>query len=324
MVSQGEIDAFVELGYCAVREAFSPEVARRCRRAVWKHIEQQGITEEDPSTWSRAPKGRLGLAEIFRDSDLGAPWSECWSPRLREAIDQVCGAGKWEPNGCGWWVVTFPEDNAEPWGVRGNWHVDGHGYRHLAQSREVGLVLLMLFSDVGPNGGGTALAPNSHRVVAEKLLRAGADGLAGPALSAATRAAVDLDNPVEARGRAGDVFLLHPFLLHARSKNLSGHVVRFLCHPVLALREPLRLFPRPADPTPVERVALDVLDHLPPPHVLPSPPPPGGDSPRLPPRDNTIAAVMGFDAFARQRSGNLRARKKRKSRRPSRPSSEKR
>ena len=46
-------------------------------------------------------------------------------------------------------------------------------------------------------------------------------------------------NIIELTGEAGDVILLHPFLLHARSKNLapmSEHGVRFLCHPSIPLR----------------------------------------------------------------------------------------
>jgi hypothetical protein len=49
---------------------------------------------------------------------------------------------------------------------------------------------------------------------------------------------VDFDI-TEITGEAGDVVLLHPFLLHARSKNLapvSEHGVRFLCHPAVPLR----------------------------------------------------------------------------------------
>jgi hypothetical protein len=43
---------------------------------------------------------------------------------------------------------------------------------------------------------------------------------------------------------AGDVALVHPFLLHARGKNLGPHTdegVRFLCHPCVRLKEHMDL-----------------------------------------------------------------------------------
>ena len=51
-------------------------------------------------------------------------------------------------------------------------------------------------------------------------------------------AGVDFDI-TELTGEAGDVILLHPFLLHARSKNLAPLLesgVRFLCHPAVPLK----------------------------------------------------------------------------------------
>ena len=47
---------------------------------------------------------------------------------------------------------------------------------------------------------------------------------------------------VEVNGHAGDVMLAHPFLLHARSKNLGQHgaeSVRFMCHPAVPLVKPM-------------------------------------------------------------------------------------
>ena len=45
---------------------------------------------------------------------------------------------------------------------------------------------------------------------------------------------------VEVNGRAGDVVLAHPFMLHARSKNLGQkgvESVRFMCHPAVPLKQ---------------------------------------------------------------------------------------
>ena len=61
---------------------------------------------------------------------------------------------------------------------------------------------------------------------------------------------------VEATGEVGDVYLLHPFVLHAKSRNRLRRP-RFITNPPLALAEPMR-FDRP-DPSPVERAVLRAL-----------------------------------------------------------------
>jgi hypothetical protein len=58
---------------------------------------------------------------------------------------------------------------------------------------------------------------------------------------------------VEATGEVGDVYLLHPYVLHAKSRN-SLRRPRFITNPPLTLAEPMR-FDRP-DPSPVERAVL--------------------------------------------------------------------
>ena len=103
------------------------------------------------------------LAFVIGD-DLGAPWAACWSPRLVAAVDQLCGEDRWEKPGLGWWVINFPAR-----GGAGAWHVDGAHFAHTLASPEIGLAPMLLFSDVAEGGGGTALAPGSHRAVAAPL-----------------------------------------------------------------------------------------------------------------------------------------------------------
>ncbi|KAH8059897.1 hypothetical protein JL720_13707 [Aureococcus anophagefferens] len=132
-LSADDLAQFVRDGYCLLPGAFPRDVAFDCRDALWRRVGDLGIAADDPATWSLAPKGRLGLQDVFRESDLGAPWAECWSDRLRAALDQLCGAGRWVDDdalGCGW-----------------------------VDSREIGVLPIFLFSDVAARGGGTALAP---------------------------------------------------------------------------------------------------------------------------------------------------------------------
>jgi hypothetical protein len=64
---------------------------------------------------------------------------------------------------------------------------------------------------------------------------------------------------VEATGSIGDVFLLHPFMLHSQSVNASDRA-RFIVNPPVKLREPM-CFSRAvaADHSPVERAVLRAL-----------------------------------------------------------------
>lgn len=57
-------------------------------------------------------------------------------------------------------MITFPGFEAETsaWKVDGNWHIDGFVHRHYPYSSDIGLIPVIYFSDVHPDGGGTAVA----------------------------------------------------------------------------------------------------------------------------------------------------------------------
>ena len=63
----------------------------------------------------------------------------------------------------------------------------------------------------------------------------------------------------EVTGGAGDLILIHPFMLHASSQNHSGKV-RFMTNPPVVLKEPMDLNrPDPADFSLIERATLHAL-----------------------------------------------------------------
>jgi hypothetical protein len=65
---------------------------------------------------------------------------------------------------------------------------------------------------------------------------------------------------VLATGRAGDVFLCHPFLVHAASWPHRGHQQRMVAQPAVALHGQYALEAEPGEtPPPVQRVILDSL-----------------------------------------------------------------
>ena len=51
-----------------------------------------------------------------------------------------------------------------------NWHVDGDFFVHYLDSPEQGLLVIPLFSDIQPNGGGTMICPDGIGKVAKHLV----------------------------------------------------------------------------------------------------------------------------------------------------------
>lgn len=141
-----------------------------------------------------------------------------------------------------------------PQQLRG-WHVDGDFFVHYLDSPEQALLVVPLFTDVPPQGGGTALYPAGMHAVAAHL-RAHPEGVSPrmaprghPSFGTEGGNSLDWFNDVarrgadgdyvEACGDAGDVFLLHPLMLHSSTNN-ARRAVRIITNPPIALREPFR------------------------------------------------------------------------------------
>lgn len=120
----------------------------------------------------------------------------------------------------------------------GDWHVDGDFFVHFLDSREQALLVVPLFSDIAPGGGGTVIACDSIAHVAGHLHQHpegvqpgfGGDGWF-------VRTARQCGRFCELTGEAGDVVLLHPLMLHSASRNFS-RVPRVITNPRVALRAP--------------------------------------------------------------------------------------
>lgn len=118
---------------------------------------------------------------------------------------------------------------------------------------------IFLLSDIAPGGGGTAVSVGSHKITARILRDAEPDGLHVNELAKRVLAADPRDRVVELTGKAGDVALHHPFMLHARSPN-TGDSVRFICNPCITLKEKMTVDPSaPGDRSPVERAIISAL-----------------------------------------------------------------
>lgn len=250
MLSDEQVEAFVEDGFVRIEGAFSREVAGRCLEELWAAT---GCDPADRSTWTRP---------VIRLDGFGTPpfREAANTPALYEAFDQLVGPGRWVPRqGLGTFPVRFPSD--EPPGDDG-WHLEGSfpgpdgKYRVNLRSRARALLMLFLFSDVGPSDAPTRIRVGSHRDVPALLTDAGEEGREWLDLCRdAVRASEERPEAL-ATGSVGDVFLCHPFLVHAAQPH-RGTEPRFMAQPPL---DPAGLLDLSgAAPTPVERAVLEGL-----------------------------------------------------------------
>jgi hypothetical protein len=123
------------------------------------------------------------------------------------------------------------------------WHMDGsftpegkEGFWLNLRSRGRALLMLFLFSDVTPNDAPTRIKIGSHLDVPAFLAPARDEGASFLDLCWAMNEAGRLDAPDRpvalATGSAGDVYLCHPFLIHAAQPH-SGSLPRFIAQPPL-------------------------------------------------------------------------------------------
>lgn len=240
MLSDAEIGAFVTDGFVAVRGAVPADLLSACQAEIWSALEDRGVLRDDPATW-RDPVVRIPCPETEAFAAAGT------QPVLWEAFDQLIGEGRWwRRRGVGGSIpVRFPSQ-ADP-GDAG-WHIEA-SYDNGGQwwvnhrSRARGLLALYLFTDVDADSAPTRVRPGSHRDAARVLAPAGDKGM--PFTRAAPLAArASTARPTAlATGWAGDVFLCHPFLVHAASWPHTGPNPRIIAQPGVALHDAFPLVP---------------------------------------------------------------------------------
>lgn len=254
-LSAAQIEQFVHDGYVAIANAFAPGLAEAARDILWRDT---GCDPNDPASWTK-PVIRLGMYSQ-------APFAEAANtPALHRAFDQLVGPGRWLPcRALGTFPIRFP--SSEDPGDCG-WHIDvSFGlespdfmeWRANVVSRGRALLMLFLFSDVGPADAPTRIRAGSHRDVARMLAPAGEAGLTLRQLCANDLAETAHRPQVLATGAAGTVYLCHPFLVHA-AQPLASTRPRFLAQPPLLPAQPLVLSRTEAGLWPVERAIVEAL-----------------------------------------------------------------
>jgi ectoine hydroxylase-related dioxygenase (phytanoyl-CoA dioxygenase family) len=240
LLSEGQLARLSELGYLKLPAAIPVHDALAMRARMWEALGIGGADREDRSTWRTVDRKALKRAG---QRDAFAAYA---SPTVRAVADQLLGAGRWRPPAhWGLTMVTFPEG--------GEWSVPHRGW-HLDSSPRTGpadrLIRTFGLLDTHETGGGaTMIVSGSHRLVArmEAQLttntRLTASAVARRALASSDAWFDDLFRPgaepgrsrwlmtepgvvdgvevgvVEFTGEAGDLYLMHPWALHAASSN---------------------------------------------------------------------------------------------------------
>lgn len=242
-----DVDSFVTEGFIKIESAFDRELGLRCQDELWRAT---GLDPADPSTWTQS---------LMRVESMATPAfsTAAGTPVLTDAFDRLVGPGNWRPRlGLGSFPLRFPSD--EPPRDAG-WHVeasfaDADGAPRLSlRSRGRALLMLFLFTDVGPDDAPTAIRVGSHLAVPPLLAPYGSAG--APWMSVCEQAVPATEDcpVVAATGSIGDVYLCHPFLVHAGAAH-RGSRPRFMAQPPLEPTGELNL--DGVDPSPVAAAVL--------------------------------------------------------------------
>jgi hypothetical protein len=252
VLSFSDIESFIERGFCMLRGAFTSQQAAAAVDCLWQRIEQKTpIRRCDPATWPAS----YDIEEQLRSPQVLA----CFNDPVASAVEQLVGEGRWSGDRrWGFWPVNFSYGANSPDDYpTSSWHIDGNWFRHTIDCPKQGLLVIGLFTDIQPRGGGTILAGGSHKLTTRVLAKY-PEGISHIELfQEALRQ--PLGDFHEIIGNAGDVALCHPFLFHCRGHKYCGPP-RIISNTEAGLRQPMNLRRSNfADHSPLERSIIQAL-----------------------------------------------------------------
>jgi hypothetical protein len=232
ILTEEQARQFVERGFVRVEGCFGRDVAERAMGEMWSRL---GYDPADPTTWVQKQIHMPSLNHFeVRD----------FAPKAWAAACDLVGGEERVRQPCSWsdgFIVNLGVRADQPWeppSARSpGWHKDGDFFRHFLDSPEQGLLTFVLWTDVVHQGGATFVACDSVGPVARYLLEHPGGLLPGEFDFRAL--AGECHDFTEATGEAGDVYFLHPFVLHATAQNVLRRP-RVITNPLLSLAEPMR------------------------------------------------------------------------------------
>ena len=233
--------------------------------------------------WAQDVWDRCGYSPTWVEDTIHFNTTESYPvdefcPALHQAICQLVGGAEClsHPPDIGNSIIAnFKLGSEYPWHPAGpnypGYHKDGDFFIHFLDSPEQALLMIILWSDVDEKGGATIIVPDSISPTAQHLLN-NPQGVCP--VDTDVREYLKLDEKYAmlevnsliqkckdfryATGKAGDVYLLHPFMLHAASQNFTQSI-RFITNPPASAKEPFNFNRANQNYSPVEAC---ILHHL--------------------------------------------------------------
>ena len=249
ILSKREIEQFILNGFVRIENVFSQEIADAVLDILWNDLP---CDRSVPSTWTE-PVIHLGMytQQPFVESLNGE--------KLHLIFNQLIGEDKWIPcRNVGTFPVRFPSIQ-QPNDI--GKHVDASfagdepnnyfEWRVNVKSKGRALLMLVLYSDVSVNDAPTIIYEGSHIDVAKLLSKEGDFGLSFMELASKLD---DLPGRKEvfATGKAGTVYLCHPFIVHSAQPH-RGTIPKFMAQPPLLLKGELSISGSDIGYSPVEQ-----------------------------------------------------------------------
>jgi ectoine hydroxylase-related dioxygenase (phytanoyl-CoA dioxygenase family) len=225
-------------GLLHIRAGVDPSVAATMATVLWSALTRKhGIRHNDPQTWTVLRP--TGISRLIPPTAFAA----MASPTVCSVLDALLGSDWTRPARWGVTLMSFPE-HTHTWDVpHEQWHLDSPAAAEGANLARV----FVLLAPMEAQGGNTLVVTGSHHLFqrlaakagrplpsaeANRLLRAQQPWFASLSSSHDTtdridrfmRNATSVDGVdvrvVEMTGEPGDVYFMHPFLLHAPSPNV--------------------------------------------------------------------------------------------------------
>ncbi|KAF2641590.1 hypothetical protein P280DRAFT_451033 [Massarina eburnea CBS 473.64] len=268
-LSAEQIGHFIDHGWIKLSNCFSREQAADLQSTLWTRL---GMDPNDMSTWHTE---RINMP-WHRTLDVSEFAPKAWSGILQ----LLSGPSTIDPSVSAWrdsFIVNLGTPSGHntlvpPQSLTG-WHVDGDFFVHYLDSPEQALLIIPLWSDIVPGGGGTMICPPAIDVVA-KHLHDHPEGVSPRMTPRAQNPGFEQEKGlswfnevarqmpdeafVEATGSVGDVYLLHPLMLHSASNNMLRKV-RVITNPPVRIVEPFCFDREDGNYSVVERKTLRAL-----------------------------------------------------------------
>lgn len=262
-LSDKQIRQFIRDGFVRMDGAFSRELADAGRDILWRDLP---CDADDPSTWTQPV--------IWLEQYGDVPFAKAITgPVLCAAVDQLVGKNHWRPRTTlGRFPVRFPhsEDTIPVWHIDVSFPIESNDWEQSDRdysswranifSRNRAMLTLFLFSDVEECDAPTRIKIGSHRHIARFLEPAGEAGMTNEMLGECL--AMELPEAL-AVGKAGTVYLCHPFLVHSAQAH-RGSEPRFMAQTTLCSDEPFRLDRADGSYSPAEIAIREALREGPP------------------------------------------------------------